>query len=138
MNLFFKFVRQLLYFSAAVGAATVILSLVLPDQYISPTLPFLLLLFTSTSLLSFYYLLRSLDKRFIRFLNVFLLSIIFKLLFYSLIMVSYAFTFRWDAVPFLMAFFILYVLYMIFETVCIVRINPPSAGQQTGSESSVS
>ncbi len=118
-----KYLRQLFYFSAIIGIATFMLSFVLPKAYFTPTLPFLILFFTAASLLSFFYLMKSADKRFIKFVNAFLLTIIFKLFLYGSVMVGYAFIYRMDAVPFLISFFILYLLYTVFETVFIVRDN---------------
>jgi hypothetical protein len=118
-----KYLRQLLYFSATVGAVALFLSFLLPGAYITPTLPFLILFFIATSFLSFYYLLKSATQRFIRFVNAFLLTIIAKLFLYASVMIGYAFVYRVDAVPFLISFFLLYLVYTVFETVFIVRYN---------------
>jgi hypothetical protein len=121
--MFLKYLRQLLYFSAIIGAAALLLSFILPVASITPTLPFLILFFIAASLLSFYYLLKSATQRFIRFVNAFLLTIIGKLFLYASVMIGYAIVYRGDAVPFLISFFILYLLYTVFETVFIVRHN---------------
>ena len=57
----------------------------------------------------------------ITFVNAFLLTIVLKLFIYVGVMVTYALLNRTDAVPFLISFFILYLLYMVFETVFIIR-----------------
>jgi hypothetical protein len=121
--MFLKYLRQLLYFSAIIGAAALLLSFILPVASITPTLPFLILFFIGASLLSFYYLLKSATQRFIRFVNAFLLTIIGKLFLYASVMIGYAIVYRGDAVPFLISFFILYLCYTVFETVFIVRHN---------------
>jgi hypothetical protein len=43
------------------------------------------------------------------------------MLLYALIMVGYSLLNRLDAIAFMMAFFILYLGYSIFESVCIIR-----------------
>ena len=48
-----------------------------------------------------------------------------KLFLYLIIMVTYALLNRKDAVPFLISFFILYLLYTVFETIFIVAGNTP-------------
>lgn len=118
-----QFLKPLFYFSALVGIITLIISVALPDKYISPTLPFQLVLFISVTILSFYYLQKSVSQKFIKFVNTFLLSIVLKLLFYFLIMIVYALLFRNDAVPFLFSFFILYLCFTIFESVSIIKFS---------------
>lgn len=123
--MFKKFIRQLLFFSGIIAIATAILSFLLPHGYISPALPFLIPLFVITSAGSFYLLFSASGKRFIKFVNAFLLTIVIKLFLYLIIMVTYALLNRQDAVPFLVSFFILYLLYTVFETIFIVGGNTP-------------
>jgi len=123
---YIKFLRNLLIFSALLGLITLILHFVLPVRLLSPALPFLVLFFIATTLLSYYYLLLSAGKRFIKFVNTFLLTIIIKLFIYAGVMIAYAFTNRADAVPFMLGFFILYLCYTIFESAAIIRFTQPS------------
>jgi hypothetical protein len=128
-SIYLKFLRQLLVFSAIIGAILLVLFFSIPKPYLSPALPFLVLFFISTSLLSFYYLLQTLDKRFIRFVNTFLLTIIVKLALYAGVMIVYVLLNRRDAIPFMLGFFVLYLCYTIFESVCIVKISSPASRQ---------
>jgi hypothetical protein len=124
--MFPDYLRKIFYFASAIGLTAVILSLVLPESYITPALPLLILVFLATSVSSFYYLLKSSEKRFIKFVNVFLLTILLKLLLYIAIMISYALLNRADAVPFLLSFFILYLLFTVFETLFVIRFSQNS------------
>ncbi|MCK9218654.1 MAG: hypothetical protein M0P47_01205 [Bacteroidales bacterium] len=123
---YIKYLRNLLIFSGILGLVTVILFFILPKTYFSPTIPFLFVFFIATSLISFYYLLRSTDKKFIKFVNTFLLTIILKLFIYAGVMTVYAFLNRSDAIPFMLGFFVLYLCYTIFETICIIQYTQPS------------
>jgi hypothetical protein len=120
------YLRKIFYFASAIGFMAVILSLILPASYITPALPFLIIVFLLTSVGSFYFLLKSSDKRFIKFVNVFLLTILIKLLLYISIMITYALLNRADAVPFLLSFFILYLLFTVFETLFVIRFSQNS------------
>ena len=126
-SVYLKYLRQLLIFSAILGAITVFTTFVFPGTYFSPALPFLFAFFLATSLLSFYYLLQSAKKRFIKFVNTFLLSITLKLFIYAAVMIAYALWHRSDAVPFMLGFFILYLCYTIFEAVCIIKFTQPDS-----------
>jgi hypothetical protein len=130
-----QFLRPLLYFSAVIAIAALLASLLIPDQFITPALPFLIPFFTAVTLLSYHYLVQATFRKFIKFVNIFLLSIILKLLLYLAVMVTYAFLQRADAVPFLFAFFILYLCYTIFESVSIIRFAHKVGQQETSGSS---
>ncbi len=123
---YIRYLRQLLVFSAIIGSIALAGWLILPKAYFSPALPFLIVFFMATSLLSFFYLLQSAGKRFIKFVNTFLLSILIKLFLYAGVMMAYAFANRKDAIQFMLAFFILYLCYTIFEAVSIIKYTQPS------------
>ena len=121
-----KFLRQLLIFSVILGFIALILDYLLPKTYLSPAIPFLFFFFIAASLISWHFLQHSFDKRFIRFVNTYLLTVIAKLFLYIGVMISYVFINRKDAVAFMLGFFILYLCYTIFEVVCIVKnMSPP-------------
>jgi hypothetical protein len=129
---YIKYLRQLLIFSGLLGAIAMVAFFILPGSFFSPALPFLFIFFIATSLLSFYYLLQSVSKRFIKFVNTFLLTIIFKLFIYAGVMIVYAFLNRSDAIPFMLGFFILYLCYTVFESVNIIKYtHPPTQDSQT-------
>jgi len=128
---YIQYCKQLLIFSGILGMIWLILTFVLPGKFISPALPSLFFFFIATSLLSFYYLLQSVGKRFIKFVNTFLLTIIIKLFLYVGVMIVYVLINRKDAVAFMLGFFVLYLFYSIFEAVCIIKNNQPAAPDST-------
>jgi hypothetical protein len=123
---YIKYLRHLLMFSAIIGSIILIISFIIPKPYLSPSLPFLLVFFISTSLISFYYLLQATGKRFIKFVNTFLLTIIIKLFLFAGVMIAYAFINRRDAIAFMLGFFALYLCYTIFEAASIIKYTQPS------------
>lgn len=123
---YIKYLRHLLIFSGILGLIALIIRFILPKTFLSPALPFLFVFFIATSLLSFYYLLQSTHKRFIKFVNTFLLTIIIKLFLYAGVMIAYAFVNRSDAIPFMLGFFILYLCYTVFESVSIIKYTQPN------------
>ena len=129
------YLRQLFILSAIISLVALAARFMLPDNYVSPALPFLIVFFIATSILSFYYLLRETKKRFIRFVNGYLLTIAVKLILYALILIAYAYLYRSDAVPFMIWFFILYLFYTIFESVSIIRYSGTSGREGQNNES---
>jgi hypothetical protein len=126
-SIYLRYLRQILVFTLVLAAIAAVLSFVVPEGYISPALPFLVVFFAASSLLSFYYLLQASEKRFIRFVNTFLLSILVKLFLYAGVMIAYVFINRRDAVPFMLGFFILYLCYTVFESVSIINYTRPKS-----------
>ena len=123
---YIRYLRQLLIFSGILALILLVMRFVVPTTFLSPALPFLFVFFIAASLLSFYYLLRSTKKRFIKFVNTFLLTIIVKLFLYAGVMIAYVFIHRSDAVPFMLGFFILYLCYTVFEAASIIKHTQPS------------
>lgn len=120
-SLYISFLRRLLLFTLILGIISIVMWLVIPDRIVTPALPFLLFLFLSVTLLSYYLQLKSQTERFIRFVNAYMLLMAAKLFLYIIIIVAYAFAFRTDIIPFMIAFFILYLCYSIFEAVSLLR-----------------
>ncbi|MCX6268154.1 MAG: hypothetical protein NTW16_12475, partial [Bacteroidetes bacterium] len=123
---YIKYLSHLLLFSAIIGSVALALSFILPKVYLSPAIPFLLVFFIATSLLSFYYLLQATGKRFIKFVNTFLLTIIIKLFLFAGVMIAYVLMNRSDAIPFMLGFFVLYLCYTVFEAASIIKYTQPS------------
>jgi hypothetical protein len=129
---YLKFLSQLLIFTAFTGAVSLMAWFSLPRTYLTPALPFLILFFAAASLLSFYYLLQAAGKKFIKFVNAFLLTIVIKLFLYAGVMIAYALINRDDAVPFMLCFFVLYLAFTIFESVSIIRHTRPTSPEGNG------
>ena len=123
---FFHFLKRLSIFSFVLACIAVVLWFIAPRPWLTPTLPFLFLFFMGSTILSFYYLQRSTRERFARFVNTFLLTILLKLLGYACILFAYAFLNPGDVIPFILAFFLLYLCYTVFESAEIIRLTRSS------------
>lgn len=130
---YLSYLKNLLIFSLVIVLVYLLLSYLLPVTYFSMALPFLFPFYIGTSLISYHVLLKSLHRRFSKFVNLFMGVTAIKLLWYLVVMVSYILIFRNDAVPFAINFFILYLCYTVFETVALVNYsksyvnsNPPN------------
>lgn len=117
------FIRRVLIFSAFLAFAGVVSSLLLPGGSITPALPFLIVFFLIISWVVIWYLFLSSGKSFIKFVNAFMLTTALKLLIFILVIVGYVLLNRGDAVPFLGAFFLLYLLYTGFEVYAVLYLS---------------
>ena len=120
---YISFLKNLLIFSLIIVTIYIGLSYLLPESYFSVALPYLFPFYIATTLISYHFLLRSLHKRFSKFVNRFMAATAIKLFWYVIIMVSCILIFRTDAISFAINFFILYLCYTLFETISLVRYS---------------
>ena len=80
-------------------------------------------LFIAVTLISTNLLIRSSQKKFIRYLNVYLLTTVIRLFLYVAVMVTYILLNKPDILPFSITFFILYLCYTIFEVFWLVSFS---------------
>lgn len=124
MNSIIKpFLRQLLLLAAILGIVITILVLVAPKAYITPTLPFLLIFHTAATLVSFLYIQKKTSESPKKFVNVYLANTTVKLILYLVILMVYAMNYFSDAVKFIISFFVLYLIFTVFEVIHLLKAN---------------
>lgn len=117
---YFDFLRKLIIFSVILSFIAVGLLFLLPTTWFTAALPYLFIFFLAVTLLSYYILIQAAQKKFIRFLNYYLLTTTVKLFLFIAVLITYIMLHKKDAVPFALAFFLLYLCYTVFEVVMIV------------------
>lgn len=123
---YFIFLRRILVFSIVLGLIAIVVRFLVPSQYITPALPWLFLFFIAVTLAGYYFIFRSVDKKFIRFINSYILVTVVKLFLFIGVIFFYLLNHRQDAAAFAISFFILYLCYMIFEVINLVSYFKPS------------
>ena len=118
-----RFIRTLVTTSLLLGVAGLLIYAYAPDKYYTPTFPFLLVFFLLATLIIFHYMYKAVEKRPMRFVNIFMLTTMLKLLAYMAVMVTYALLNREDARAFVITFFILYVIFTSVEVIALLRVN---------------
>jgi len=120
---FRNFLRTLIIATLIVVVASLILFASLPAWHYPPVYPFLVAFFFITTLVVYHFMLKSLESRPARFINVFLLTTMLKLIAFMTFMVVYALLNREVARPFIIAFFVLYIIYTSIEVVSLLKVN---------------
>lgn len=108
-------------FSAMILSLSVLFYFFAPDKYIADAYLFIVPFFYFTGLISRLILLRAARKNASRFSLAYMAISTARLVFFSLILIVYALFFRHDAYPFMIAFFIHYVIFSLFEIVSMYR-----------------
>jgi len=88
---------------------------IVPGQY-PPVLPFMLATIVGVTVLGQVVLTRLLDQKFSKFNSAFLIYKALKILILMAFMIIYSALHREHALPFLCSTFIIYLVYMIFES----------------------
>jgi hypothetical protein len=116
-----QFILRLTFLSMALGLVALLLSRILPGRMITPALPYLFLLFYLTGALVHYILLRitSLNPR--KFVSYFMLATFFKLMNYLIVILVYILYVKEGILPFILSFFILYIIFTVFEVATILK-----------------
>jgi hypothetical protein len=122
-SLYLSFLKKLVIYTIIISILVIISMYALPDNCISPTLPYLLLFFFSFTLISHYLQIKSVEKSFSKFTSNYMLVTTLKLFTLLIVLLLYVFLNRNDAIPFIISFFIFYILYSIFEVIELQNIK---------------
>lgn len=118
MNLIFqKFIKKLIVFTMILFAVALLSKFLLPISFITPALLYLIPLFFSITLLTHYLLLKGSEKSFAKFTTNYMLVTFSKLMLLLIVLLLYVFTHKSDAIPFIISFFLLYILFAVFEAI---------------------
>ena len=112
---YYRFLKKLIFFTLILAAIGYALSMFIPENYLSPTLPYLYVFFFAVSIIVHYVLVKVSEQRTNQFVNYFMLLTFGKLIFYLSLILVYMLVYRSDIVPFVGAFFILYLFFTVFE-----------------------
>ena len=121
--MYFDFLKKLLIFTFILIVFGFSIAYLLPEKYVTPTLPFLFAFFLSVTIIVHYILLKVSEKKTPAFINYFMLLTFGKLIFYLTIILIYAFVNREDLLPFTITFFILYIFFTGFEVVVSLKLT---------------
>jgi hypothetical protein len=118
---FKRFVVQILVLTGILLALWSVLLFTLRPGILSPAIPFMIVFFLFITSGIYYIMLQSAANRFPRFVNSYMVVTLGKILLFSVLIVIYALANRSDAVPFITAFFLLYLIYTVFELSAFLR-----------------
>ncbi len=117
------FIRQLLLLASLTGIAVIGLMFISPPEYVSPVLPFILIFHTAATLISFLFIHKKLQQTPQKFVNVYMANTTIKLLLYLVILMVYSLNYLHDAVNFISSFFVMYMIFTVFEVIHLVKLN---------------
>jgi hypothetical protein len=116
-------IKKLIWVTVALAAISALVFYMLPAEHNTPSWPFLLLFFLATGILLSKLYIRTLEKKLSAFTNFFMLSTVAKLMIYLIIIIVYLIYNREDAAPFLLTFFVYYLVYTFLEVRSALKLQ---------------
>jgi hypothetical protein len=120
-NTIFQFIVKLALFTIIILVLTFSLNYLVPTVWLTPVMPFLVLFFAIVTAVVYYVIKKATAKRFNRFVLLFNLSTLVKLIIYIGVLSTYIVLFPKDRIQFLAAFFVLYICFTVFEIALLLR-----------------
>lgn len=116
-----KFIINTLVFSIVIAIISAAIFYFVIPQFYLPLFPFLILFFVIVTI-GVHIVLTKAGKKTIRQFSTFHMgSVTVKLFIYLIFLVAYALSNKEQAIPFIITFFILYVLFTFFETYSLLN-----------------
>ena len=117
------FLLRLLYLSVLIGLILSVIFFLGSSRFITVWYPALLVFFYLTTAAGYFFLIRSAEKQFIKFVNYYLLITVVKIFLFIGIIFLYCILNKQDAVPFVASFFFLYLCYSVFEVIYLIHYS---------------
>ncbi len=117
------FLGKILLLTVVLAVISLVAFYFVPDAFQSQTWPFILLFFVLTNSILYFFYLRIHSRKVSSFANFFMLTTSAKLIFYLIVIVVYLYFNRDEAVPFVLSFFLYYVVYTVFEVKSIMKLQ---------------
>lgn len=127
-NPYIGFIKSIVIASLAFALVGLLVFFYLSEYY-TPAFPFLVIFFITSGIIIFHLMARAVEKRPTMFVNMFLLTTTLKLLVYMAVMITYALLNKDDAKPFIVNFFVLYLVYTIIEVLALLKLNRNASNQ---------
>jgi len=119
---FKKYFLNALIFSLIIGLAGVILFSTLFKAYYLPIYQFILIFFFLLTVILHAFLLNTSTKKMLKFNSKYMLFTVLKMIIYIAFICLYLIFNKENAVPFLITFFIGYLLFTFFEVLSVVSL----------------
>ena len=116
-----KYLFRLIIFVLIIGLLAFVLYSTVFKSFYLPIFPYLLLFFTSVSLIMHYVLLKAGNSRIAKFSTYFMGTTSLKLFLYLIFIIVYLIIDKSNALVFILTFFILYLLFTVFETSSLLK-----------------
>lgn len=123
MNTFNSFFKQFSILAGIILLISIAIDLFVPKIQISYAYPYLIVALYLITLGIFYMLSKSIQSRLSRFANTYMLVNFGKLIFFLIIILSYSYLNREDAVSFMLTFFSYYFIFTSFEIVALLKMK---------------
>lgn len=118
-----SFSRGFTIFTVIILLVSMAIYLWVPSIHITPMFHYILLFMYALTMLVYTMLQKTIGDKLSKFVNVYMLVNFGKLVLFSIIIFIYAWFNRDDAVPFILTFFIYYILFTAYEVISLLKVS---------------
>lgn len=122
-DLILRFIKSMVVTAVIIVIVALIFYSLAPSDYYTQSFPYLLAFFMIAAVVVYHFMLKAIEKRPARFVGIFMLTTMVKLFAYMAVMITYALLNREEAMAFIVAFFVLYVVFTIVEVSSLLKVN---------------
>lgn len=123
MKTFNIFIKQFSILAVIILVLSIVIDFYIPKIQISNAYPYILIALYLITLGIFRMLSKSMESRLSKFANTYMLVNFGKLIFFLIIILSYSYLNRDDAISFMLTFFSYYFIFTIFEIVALLGMK---------------
>lgn len=123
MKTFNIFIRQFSILAVIILVISIIIDFYIPKIQISTAYPYIFIALYLITLGIFRMLSKSMESRLSRFANTYMLVNFGKLIFFLIIILSYSYLNRDDAISFMLTFFSYYFIFTSFEIIALLSMK---------------
>lgn len=123
MKTFNIFIKQFSILAVIILVLSIVIDFYIPKIQISNTYPYILIALYLITLGIFRMLSKSMESRLSKFANTYMLVNFGKLIFFLIIILSYSYLNRDDAISFMLTFFSYYFIFTIFEIAALLGMK---------------
>lgn len=116
-----KILIQLIVLSVLLQILAFLSVYFVPQKFYSPTVFFQVPFFFSVSFIVIRYLLIKIKGNPNAFIRAFMMATFLRFLFYVILITAYVFSFKSDAVNFLILFLLFFIIYLIFDVYMLLK-----------------
>ena len=120
-TIFKDFLYKIIVFTLIVSILEFGLYTLIPERFITSSWPYIIIFFFGFTLFMHHHLLKATQGKPQKFIFTFMMFTTIKILLYLALILVYVLLNRADAVAFIMAFFVNYFLFTLFEIIAVLK-----------------
>ncbi len=122
-QVFKTFLKKTIFLTITLFSAYTIIIFSIPDKYLSPAIPGIIIFFLLLTISVFYFQIKVSLQKTSKMVNFFMIATALRLLLFLVVVISYSLLNKGDAANFIISFFIIYLAFSVFEVIQLLTLQ---------------